>query len=100
MEVKLKVNSINYGELAAKFLPMLSDKLAKEEGVIPQLLSKLAALSPGMAKGALNALPDETKDELVAYLINKNKQQILNGIARYMVEQGIDVEIEDLSIAT
>ena len=98
MELKLKVNRINYGNLAEKFLPMLSDKLAKEEGAIPRLLSKLAALSPGMAKGMLNVLPDETKDEMVVYLINKNKQQILNGFARYMKEQGIDIEIGDLSI--
>ena len=98
MELKLKVNRINYGNLAEKFLPMLSDKLAKEEGAIPRLLSKLAALSPGMAKGMLNVLPDETKDEMVVYLINKNKQQILSGFARYMKEQGIDIEIGDLSI--
>ena len=98
MELKLKVKRINYGNLAEKFLPMLSDKLAKEEGAIPRLLSKLAALSPGMAKGMLNVLPDETKDEMVVYLINKNKQQILNGFARYMREQGIDIEIGDLSI--
>ena len=98
MELKLKVNRINYGNLAEKFLPMLSDKLAKEEGAIPRLLSKLAALSPGMAKGMLNVLPDETKDEMVVYLIKKNKQQILNGFARYMKEQGIDIEIGDLSI--
>ena len=78
MELKLKVNRINYGNLAEKFLPMLSDKLAKEEGAIPRLLSKLAELSPGMAKGMLNVLPDETKDEMVVYLINKNKQQIYN----------------------
>ena len=98
MELKLKVNRINYGNLAEKFLPMLSDKLAKEEGAIPRLLSKLAELSPGMAKGMLNVLPDETKDEMVVYLINKNKQQILNGFARYMKEQGIDIEIGYLSI--
>jgi hypothetical protein len=98
MELKLKVNRINYGNLAEKFLPMLSDKLAKEEGAIPRLLSKLAALSPGMAKGMLNVLPDETKNEMVVYLINKNKQQILDGFARYMREQGIDIEIGDLSI--
>ena len=98
MELKLKVNRINYGNLAEKFLPMLSDKLAQEEGAIPRLLSKLAELSPGMAKGMLNVLPDETKDEMVVYLINKNKQQILNGFARYMKEQGIDIEIGDLSI--
>lgn len=98
MELKLKVNRINYGNLAEKFLPKLSDKLAKEEGAIPRLLSKLAALSPGMAKGMLNVLPDETKNEMVVYLINKNKQQILDGFARYMKEQGIDIEIGDLSI--
>jgi hypothetical protein len=100
MELKLKVKRINYGNLAEKFLPLLSDKLAKEEGAIPRLLSKLAALSPGMAKGMLNVLPDETKNEMVVYLINKNKQQILDGFARYMKEQGIDIEIGDLSIET
>lgn len=98
MEIKLKVNRINYGTLAEKVLPMLSDKLAKEEGAIPKLLSKLAALSPGMAKGVLNALPEETKNEAVVYLLNKNKQQILDGFVRYMREQGIDVELGDLSI--
>jgi hypothetical protein len=51
-----------------------------------------------MAKGMLNVLPDETKNEMVVYLINKNKQQILDGFARYMREQGIDIEIGDLSI--
>ena len=51
MEIKLKVNRINYGDLAAWCLPMISDKLAKEDGAIPNLLSKLATMSPGVASG-------------------------------------------------
>ena len=68
MEIKLKVNRINYGDLAAWCLPMLSDKLAKEDGAIPNLLSKLATMSPGVARGMLNALPEEKKNELAVYL--------------------------------
>lgn len=98
MELKLKVNHINYGDLAAWCLPMLSDKLAKEDGAIPNLLSKVAALSPGMAKGMLNALPEETKNELAVYLVNRNKEQILEGITRYLQQQGVDVEFGDLSV--
>ena len=98
MEIKLKVNRINYGDLAAWCLPMLSDKLAKEDGAIPNLLSKVAAMSPRVARGMLNALPEETKSELAVYLLNRNKEQILSGVTRYLQQQGVDVEFGDLSV--
>ena len=98
MEIKLKVNRINYGDLAAWCLPMLSDKLAKEEGAMAALLSKVAAMSPGVARGVLNALPEETKNELAVYLLNRNKEQILSGVTRYLQQQGVDVEFGDLSV--
>ena len=98
MEIKLKVNRINYGDLAAWCLPMVSDKLAGEEGTIPKLLSKLTSVPPGMVRGMLNALPEEKKNELAVYLINRNKDQILSGITRYLQQQGVDVEFGDLSV--
>lgn len=98
MKIELKVNHINYGDLAAWCLPMLSDKLAKEDGAIPGLLSRLAAMSPGMARGMLNALPEEKKNELAVYLLNRNRDQILAGITRYLQKQGVDVEFGDLSV--
>ena len=98
MDIKLKVNRINYGDLAAWCLPVVSDKLAGEEGSIPKLLSKLTAVPPGMVRGMLNALPEDTKNELAAYLINRNKEQILAGITNYLQQQGVDVAFGDLFV--
>lgn len=98
MKIKIKIDNINYGELAVKCMPLIRDNLSVDDGPVPKLLSGLTVLPPGMVRSMLNALPDEKKDELAAYLINKNKEQIITDITRYMQGQGIDVEISDLTV--
>lgn len=77
---------------------MISDKLAKADGVIPNLLSKVAAKLSGVARGVLNALPEEKKNELAVYLLNRNKEQILSSMTHSLQQQGVDVEFGELFV--
>ena len=54
---------------------------------------------PGdIPKKMLNALPQETKDELVVYLINSNKDKIAELLQNTLANKGIELRIDDIEI--
>ncbi len=98
MEIKLKVENIDYGELAVKLLPLVNDKLKESNNAVVKLLSGVAKMPPSIIKTTINALPQENKDEVVAFLINKNKEKIKGAFIKFAHENGIAFDILDIEV--
>ena len=98
MEIKITVDDINYSEVIEKCLPLVRDKLKEKDGALPQILSGLASLPPSMAAAMLDRLPQETKDEAVALLINKNKDKLIEKAEEYAARNDITLKISDLTV--
>lgn len=104
MDIKIKVDYINYGELITKILPMLDElPIPDDSGVLSKIL-KIAS-SPGLSKvledmlpSIIDALPQDKKDELVIMLVNKNKGAIINAATQYAKNNGVSIEIGDIEI--
>lgn len=46
----------------------------------------------------MNALPQETKDDIVVYLINNYREKLIGWIQGTSVNKGLDLNIEDIEI--
>ena len=98
MEIRIIVDEINYSDLVIKCLPLVRDKLKEKEGTLPKVISGLANLPPSMAAAMLDKLPQETKDEVAALLINKNKERLIEKAEEYAAKNDIALKISDLIV--
>ncbi|MBQ5319120.1 MAG: hypothetical protein J6K17_08500 [Oscillospiraceae bacterium] len=98
MEIRIVVDEINYGEIVEKCIPLVRDKLKEKEGTFPKFISGIANLPPSMAVAMIEKLPQETKDEAVALLINKNKDKLIEKAEEYAKKNDITLKISDLIV--
>ena len=97
MKITLEINDLDYGSVVAALLPMVHEKLEKEDGsVTNKILLKLTAVSPAIAKKMVNLLPKETQNEIVALLINKNKDKIVDLVTKLAEKKEVSLKIGNL----
>ncbi len=96
MEIRLTVENIDYGALAAKLLPALKGAMAERTDPMGKFLSGVASLPPALLSKTVNALPQETKDDLAVYLINSKSDWILQKAAKLAAEKEIPVRFCDI----
>lgn len=97
MELKLKLDNIDYGKLAVKLLPLVAPiNLEGSTDMAGKLLNGVAKMPPVLIESTINALPQETKDELAALLINKNKERMKDTFISFAEAKGIGFDIVDI----
>ena len=100
MKIVLEIKDIDYGALIEKMLPLVADKLSSKEGFAMEMLAKIASMPPSIARKMVDILPDETKEELIAMLVNKNKDKLAKMAESYGGKKGIAFKIENIEIDT
>lgn len=98
MELSIAVSNLNYAVLAAKYLPMVRNSFIIDENPATAILTVLLKLPGMLLYGALAKIPQDKKDETVAYLINKNKDKIIAKIEDMLVKQDIHIRLADLKV--
>lgn len=97
MKITLEIDELDYGALIAALLPMVHEKIEKEESsVTNKIILKLTSLSPAIAKKMVNLLPKETQNEIVVMLINKNRDKILDLVENLARERDVPLKIGNL----
>ncbi len=97
MKITLEIDDLDYGAVIAALLPMVHEKLEKEEDSVGnKILLKLTAVSPSIAKKMVNLLPKETQNEIVVLLINKNREKILSLLENLAKDKDISLQIGSL----
>lgn len=95
LELSVSTSGLNYAALAAKFLPLIRNSIGLEESPVITALLKL----PGkLLIGALDKIPQDKKDEAIAYLINKNQDIIILKIEDMLRKQDIHIQLADLRV--
>lgn len=100
IEVKIKISEMDYGTAADALMPVLLDKLSGSGNpVMKILLGKFKGMSGPMAKAALDALPQETKDQLAAACLNHYSDKISRLVVDTAQKNGIKVRVEGVEAA-
>lgn len=92
------ISNLNYAALAAKYLPFVRDGLIIGENPAMEMLHAVLKLPGMLLYGALAKIPQEKKDEAVAYLINKNKDRIIAKLEDMIANQNIHIQLDDLKV--
>ena len=99
IELKILIDEIDYDSVADFLVPLLVEKLKKEDrtGLFGSVLSGNSAMASIMARGLLEKLPQEKKDELVVQLLTKNRDKLLETGRTAAAKNGIRLQICDVS---
>lgn len=98
LALNIEVSNLNYAALAAKYLPIVRDGLITGENPAMEMLHAVLKFPGMLLYGALAKIPQNKKDEAVAYLINKNKDRIIAKLEEMMVNQDIHIRLGDLNV--
>lgn len=95
IEVTIKVDSVNYADLAELLLPMLSDRLPKD-GLMGRLLNS-PERAEKLVKEILGRMTQEQKDELLVKYINQNSVKAMTELEKAAARNGVSLKLRDIS---
>lgn len=92
MKIELEVESINYGELIAAFLPQL-----KELSDDP-IVKAISYVPSNLAGSVVKHIPQSALDLLVATIVEKKKKVILESIEQLAEKKGFHLALSDIHV--
>lgn len=100
MELKIKIDKIDYGGIAQQAIPVVIEKMGDShgDGKIMQVLQKLGDAPAGVARVMLNALPQEMKDKIAVMLLQSYKEELTGMINDFAEKKGIEIEVSDIEL--
>lgn len=97
MKIKAEIGSIDYDNIIKNALPLLKEK---SDSKIMNIISGIINMPGELPLKMISAIPQETKNDLVAYIINSKKDAIINVMSESLAKRGFPVEICDIEIIT
>lgn len=100
IELKVSIDNIQYGDLAKQFVPQLIEHFQKNysDSKVISLLSGMKNMPGSVVKTMLDALPQDTKDEMAVYFINQNREALLDAVSGFMKEKGIEADWQNFHV--
>ena len=98
IELTIKVDAINYNDLAELLLPMLSDQLPKD-GLMGKLLHS-PERAEGLVKELLERMSQAQKDELLVKYINRNSNKAMDKLEEMAAKNGVSIKLSSVSAKT
>lgn len=95
MKIKAEIGNIDYDNIIKNALPILKEK---NDSKIMSIISGIINMPGDLPMKMIAAIPQETKNDLVAYIINYKKDAIINVITESLYKKGFPVEINDIEI--
>lgn len=71
MQIKAEIGNIDYDNIIKNALPLLKDK---NDSKIMNIISGIINMPGELPLKMISAIPQETKNDLVAYIINSKKK--------------------------
>lgn len=97
MQIKAEIGNIDYDNIIKNALPILKEK---NDSKIMKIISGIINIPGELPLKMISAIPQETKNELVAYIINYKKEAIIGIITESLSKKGFPVEISDIKAIT
>ena len=97
MNIKANIGNIDYDNIIKSALPILQEH---KDSKIIGIISGIMNMPDNLAIKIISSIPQETKDQLVAYIINHKKEAIIGIIEESLSKRGFPLEIINLEIIT
>ena len=99
MKLKIRVQEINYGDVAVKAMPLLGERVKNRSDAIGEVLAAFCDLPEDLIQEMFNAIPKEKKNGIVASLSEEYRGKILYFLNRLSAENGIGVQLKDFTVS-
>jgi glutamate-1-semialdehyde aminotransferase len=91
IKLELELSDLDFDALIDAYLPQIADQLQKAGHPIGAMLAN--GMPANMAKGMLQALSQEKKEQLAVSLLNSNKNKMIAAIENGSNQKGIKMHI-------
>ena len=98
MKLTVKIDEINYGDVAVKALPLLQDTGKRYSPAIEKTMTAIAALPERLIREIFDTIPDAQKNDMIAAFAMENKVRLLHMMNSMSYGQGIGIELADYSL--
>lgn len=101
ININISLSDVDYEAALDALLPVFIDYLSKKSDnpILTTILTKTKSISTAAAKGALKALPQETRDELAVVCLNYYKDDIIHILTEASKQKGIVMKLNDFAIS-
>ena len=97
LEFKISVSDLDYGAVAEMLLPIVKEKAEPSGNRAVKLLLGMVDAAGALPKKAINALPQDIKDEMVVALVNNYKDRFIDFAQNKAAAKNIAVTVEDIA---
>ena len=95
MEIKVRVDDIDYDTITKNALPLLKEK---SDNKIVKIVAGIIDMPGELPMKMISNIPQDTKNELVAYIVNLKKETIATIITESLGKKGFPVQVGELEI--
>jgi Rod binding domain-containing protein len=95
IKLEINVSEVDYDKLVEQFLPMLIDNLRQSNNPAAALLS--GGIPLPLAKMIVKKMPEQTKEQLVAELLNTNKAEMIRLLEETAAANGYHFRVSDIN---
>lgn len=96
LKLEIDLKEIDYDSLIDQFLPVMIEKLRQSDNPASKLIA--GGMPAPMAKAILKALPQKTKEQITAELLNSNKEAITKFLQDIAGQNNIRLNIGDIRV--
>lgn len=98
MKLTVKLDEVNYGDVAVKVMPLLSQSAGNFHGAVEKTISAIANLPENLIRSIFDAIPAEQKNEIIASFAMEHKNTILRKLNNLSGHHQLGLSLEDCSI--
>lgn len=95
MKMTMKLDSIDYGDVAVKVLPALQRSAGSMHGAAAKTIAAIAMLPENLIRDIFGAIPTEQKNGIIAAYVTEYKDGILRLINKLSDDHKIGVTLAD-----
>lgn len=95
MEIKITVNDIDYDTIIKNALPLLKEKT---DNKIVKIVAGIIDMPGDLPLKMISTIPQDTKNELVAYIVNLKKDTLANIITESLEKKGFPIKVGDIEM--
>lgn len=99
MKLTIKLDELNYGDVAVRAMPLLTQSIDAFQGAVGMLVAAASVYLPEeLIRNVFDAIPEERKNEIIAEFAAEHKDRILRTVNELSKKHKIGVNLNDLTI--
>ena len=98
MKLTIKLDKINYGDVAVKLMPLLAQSAGNFHGAVGKTVAAIANLPDSLVRDIFDAIPEDEKNVVIAAYAMEYKDRILSKLNNLSMYHNLGLKLADCLI--